>query len=362
MQHWLLNRGIRLTDFVQHSLVDGDRLVETVDGARTGVEQVSNRIKLPLAVDEQVRALRQVMTDQSVVVFAGTPLPRAVGIAEVNLHTHVVRQLGMARHILSLVVGQGLAHGLSNAAQVGRETLQHRGSRRIDQLDQHHQARTAFEQYTHSRAVARPLDEIALPVAGEFPVIGLGRAHMDAQQVGHLAPAVLAPPACHALGLCTAQTGEQLLAQLAFLHGIDAGVDGFVRDGAEGFIEPHKLQCACDLQGRPTLRQEVLNDTEKHGVAGQLGAFAAFEASALFKHTGCAGDVYARGIGRQRWSIRPRAKARQFAGDGRKRTAQRQSDLSCRAVARLHHHDRRTCFSRHFFVILADRGTSPAGC
>jgi hypothetical protein len=55
---------------------------------------------------------------------------------------------------------------------------------------------------------------------------------------------------------------------------------------------PHKLQCACDLQGRPTLREEVLYDTEEHGVAGQLGAFAAFEASALCKQTGCAGVVF----------------------------------------------------------------------
>ena len=85
-----------MTDFVQHSLVDGDWRVETVDGACTGVEQVGNRIKLPLAVDGQIRALGKVLADQSVGVLAGTPLPWVLGIAEVNLHTRVVRQLGIA--------------------------------------------------------------------------------------------------------------------------------------------------------------------------------------------------------------------------------------------------------------------------
>ncbi len=358
----LLNGGTGLIEFVQHGLVDGDGRVEPMDGSRAGVEQVGNGIELLLAVHGQVRALGQVLADQSVGVLAGAPLPRAVRITEVHHHTRVGCQLSVARHLLALVVGQRLAHGFGDAAQFGREALQCRGGRRIGQLDQHHQSGTALEQYTHGRAVTRPLDEIALPVAGKGPVAGFGRAHMDAQQIGHLTPAILAPAARHALGLGPTQTGDQVLAQLTLGHGVDAGVDALVGDGALGFIGPHELECARDLRGRPTPRQEVLDHTEEHGVAGQFGAFATLEASAPGTQAGGAGVVLSRRTGHCRRTIWPGRKARQFSGDGRRGSAQRQGDLPRRAVVRLHHHDRRPFFGRQLFVVLAHQGTLPGGC
>ena len=351
-----------MIELVQHGLVDADGRVEAVDGARAVVEQVGNRIELLLAVHRQVCALGQELTDQPVGVLAGATLPRAVRVTEVHHHARVGRQLSMARHLLALVVGQGLAHRLSNAAQLGRESLQRRGGRGIGQLDQHHQTRAALDQYTHGRAVARALDEIALPVAGEGPVVGLGWAHMNAQQIGHLSPAILAPAARHALGCGPAQTSDQVFAQLAFGHGVDAGVDGFVRYGALGFIGPHELECARDLRGRPSLGQEMLYDTKEHGVGGQFGALAAFEASPPGTQASGAGVIGSRGVGRRCRAIRPGAKAFEFAGDGRRCAVQGQRDLARRAVVCLHHHDRCSFFSRELFVVLAHRGTLPVGC
>ena len=72
---------------------------------------------------------------------------------------------------------------------------------------------------------------------------------MDAQQIGHLAPAVLAPAAWHALGLGATQTGDQVFAQLDFGHGVDVGVDDFVRDGVLRFMGPLAFEFARDLRG-----------------------------------------------------------------------------------------------------------------
>ena len=54
-----------MIELVQHGLVDDDRRVEAVDGARAVVEQVGNRIELLLAVHRQVCALGQELSKRS---------------------------------------------------------------------------------------------------------------------------------------------------------------------------------------------------------------------------------------------------------------------------------------------------------
>ena len=104
----LLNGGTGLIEFVQHGLVDGDGRVEPMDGSRAGVEQVGNGIELLLAVHGQVRALGQVLADQSVGVLAGAPLPRAVRVTEVNGYACFLSDLSMVRHFPSLVISHAL--------------------------------------------------------------------------------------------------------------------------------------------------------------------------------------------------------------------------------------------------------------
>ena len=350
-----------MSEFVQHGLVYADGRVEAVDGARAVVEQVGNRIVLLLAVHRKVRALGQVLAAQAVGVRAGAALPGAVRVTEVHHYACVGSQIVMARHLLALVVGQGLAHRLDDVAQPGREALQRRGRRRIGQLDQHHQARAAFDQYAHRRTVAFVLDEFALKVAVEGVVTGLGRAHMDAQQIGYLASAPFSPAARHAISFGTAQTGDQLFAQLTLGHGIDAGVDALVRDSTLGFVGPQAFEYPRDLRGRPPPGQKVLNHAEEQMSVASLDYLRRLKRSHRARRTAAEDVVLDWSDSYQRRSIRPVGKACQFTCDRRGRPVQRAGLVARRAVAGLHHHDRCSLFRGEFFVVASHRATYRLG-
>ena len=66
-------------------------------------------------------------------------------------------------------------------------------------------------------------------MARKLPVSDFGRAHMNAQQVGHLPAPVLAPGAWPAFGPSPAQTGHELTLELASGLDIDDIINGFVR-------------------------------------------------------------------------------------------------------------------------------------
>ncbi len=73
-----------------------------------------------------------------------------------------------------------------------------------------------------------PIDEVSLPVAGDGPVAGLGRALGDIDHPHYLRPFGTRPRGRRAEPPRT-QAGGQLLAQLAFGLDVDGLVDGFVR-------------------------------------------------------------------------------------------------------------------------------------
>src|SRR5918994_3511018 len=54
--------------------------------SRPPVELTGDRVEVVLVVDRQVGALGEVLPQQPVGVLVAAPLPRAVGIAEVDLH------------------------------------------------------------------------------------------------------------------------------------------------------------------------------------------------------------------------------------------------------------------------------------
>ncbi len=330
-----------LGDPLQHGLVDSDRWVEAVDGARAAVEPVGDRIELLLAVDRQVRTLGQVLAQQAVDILATAPLPRTARVAEVDPDAGGLRQLGVARHFLAAVVGEGLSHRLGNAAQLGGEALQGRGCGGVLELGQQHQTRAALHQHAHRRAVGRPLEEVAFPVPGEGPLVGLGRTQVDAHSVGQLTTPVLATRARHALGLRTPQTGDEFLAQLAARHRVDAVVDGLVRDAAIQIVGPHALECAGNLGRRPALQQEVVHHAEEHAVFGQLGVASALEAHRASTRAGCprivgAAAAACRHEGR---ALRPLQRSPDLARDRRRRASQRAGNAACRAALLQQDHD-----------------------
>lgn len=195
------------------------------------VDFIGDGVQLFLAVARQIGAFGQVLANQPVGVLIAATLPWAVRIAKVHGHARVDGQLFVQRHLFALVVGERLAQGLRNGAQLVREGLQHigcAGGLGMWQLDQHEQSAGTLDQSAHGTGVALAFDEIALPVTWKLAVLDLGWAHMDAEHVGNLPTPVLAPAARCALVAGLAQVGDQFLAQLAHRLGVDAVVDGFV--------------------------------------------------------------------------------------------------------------------------------------
>lgn len=77
--------------------------------ARAGIETPSNVIELALVMHAQVRSLGQVLPDQAIGVLVDSALPGAVRVRKVDFQSCALGQLFVQRHLLALVVGQGLA-------------------------------------------------------------------------------------------------------------------------------------------------------------------------------------------------------------------------------------------------------------
>jgi hypothetical protein len=110
-----------------------DKVPEGLNGAapvqrlaRPVVQKVGNRVERHLVVDGQVRALRKYSAQQGVGVLASAPLPRAVRVAEVPAHVGGICQVTMSNHLPALVVGERLAHRLSDLVELEGEGRQGR--------------------------------------------------------------------------------------------------------------------------------------------------------------------------------------------------------------------------------------------
>lgn len=250
--------------------------------ARSVVDLVGNGIELLLAVAAQIRALGQVLAHQAVDVLVGAPLPGAVRVAEVHRNAGVGRQLLVARHLQALVVGQSLAHWLSNAIELVREGLQHAGrAGRLGgrQLDQHQQPAGALDQRAHGAGVARPLDQVTLPVAGELALGHLGWAHVNAEHVRDLPAPILAFAARGAFVSGLTQAGYQLALELAHGLGVDAVVDGLVRHAVRVALGVDARQCQGNLLGRPAQTQAMAHHAEQHALSIELASRASQHAT-----------------------------------------------------------------------------------
>ena len=219
-----------------------ERSSPVVSSARSGVHAVGYGVEFVLRVDRPIGALGQVLTQQPVGVLAGTALPRAVRVAEIDPHAGGSGQVCMARHLLALVVGQALAHGQWDRIQLGSEARQCRSGSGVMHARQQHQAARTLDQHARRELVAGALDEVAFPVPWHHAVIYLGRAHVDVDHVGDLPAPVGAAAARQPRAATLPQAGQELAAQLAPGLGIDGGVDGFVGHVALGLAGEHALE------------------------------------------------------------------------------------------------------------------------
>ena len=118
MQHLSVNSARGLIKTLHHGPVDTDRWEVAMDRAWPLVETFSDRIELLLAVDGQVRALGEVLAQETVGVLAGSPLPGAMGVAEVDRDPGLGGQLGMARRLcpswaITMIVARSSADSCS---------------------------------------------------------------------------------------------------------------------------------------------------------------------------------------------------------------------------------------------------------
>ena len=145
----------------------------------------------------QIQPLRQVLTDQAVGILVGRPLPGTVRISEIDVDLQPLGQQLVARHLLALIVGQRLSHTRWDVAELAGEGLEGGFGGAIAQLRHQQVTALALDQGADCTAVARALDQIALPVARDEAC-----RHFDGPQVyrGHvrqLATSILAPGAGH---------------------------------------------------------------------------------------------------------------------------------------------------------------------
>src|SRR3954470_10535036 len=148
----------------------------------------------------------QVLAQQAIGVLVGAALPRRMRVGKVDPQACERGQLAMAGHLLALIIGQGEAQRCRHRQQAGGEAIACRLGFGVRQLDQDQLAAGALNQRADRRAVAGPLDQIALPMSGHQASLHLRRAFAD--DVADPAPpfAIPGPPA--ALRLALTQAGE----------------------------------------------------------------------------------------------------------------------------------------------------------
>lgn len=247
--------GVVLVGNCRHDVVHGLTGAALVDsGAWSVIQQVGDGVQVFLAVERHVGAFGQELSQQSVGVLAGTALPGTARIADAHAHVGLACQLSAPGHLTSSVVGQCLAKGRTELAQLGGKVG--RAGRRVRHA-RHQQARAALDQHTHRGFVASSLEQVAFPVAWHQPVIDFGRAHVDAHLLGQPASPALARQARLACAAALAQAGQQRLAQFAFGVHLDGVVDRLLRDVQFASRNPHALECPRDLLRRPISAQRV---------------------------------------------------------------------------------------------------------
>lgn len=352
-----------LTDLFQYGFVDAARRVVAVDGGWPVVVLIGYRIELRSAVNRQIRPFGEVLPDRPIDILETAAMPWAVRVSEVPTDSRVSPQLHIPGQLIALVVRQRLAHRFCNAAQLGRKAFQGRCGRGVRQFGRHHQARSALHQHAHSRPFARSFDEVAFPLPGKSPVVGLRWPHMDAKHFRQLYPAVFSPGPRHALALGSAQAGNLVIAQFPLRHVIDTVVNGLVREGAMRGFRPHALECARDLRRRPLLRQKVVHQAKEHGAHRQLGATTGFEALAVSPQTNSASIVGKLRCRHKSRTVLTSGKALEFTCDGRSRAIQGEFNVPRRAFLICHHHHRGSLSWGEFFVMDSHSSTSlDGGC
>ena len=93
--------------------------------SRPPVDLSSDSVELGLGVDREVGALREVLAQEAVGVLVAAPLPRAVGVAEVDLDAGVDGEACVLGHLLAAIPGEGTPQLRGKLQDLGGESGAH---------------------------------------------------------------------------------------------------------------------------------------------------------------------------------------------------------------------------------------------
>ena len=262
--------------------------METFPRAR--VQAMGDGVQLALRVARQVRPLGEVLAQQPVRVFIGAALPRAIRIGNEDLDRESRCQALVLGPLVAPIIGQGFAQQRGHMPELVREALTGTPCIRPLHPCQEDQARRPRHQGPDGRAIASPLDQGALPVAGHRAGRDLGGALGQRRHVGDLA-ASIGPPRPRAACLARlTQRRQQFAAPGSAGQHRQAPIDGLGREVFPHVVRIRALETSGNLLGRAALRQMRPHILPQPGIQEFAGS------PWLARPTGCSRVCRARAI------------------------------------------------------------------
>ena len=198
--------------------------------SRTRVEFVGDGRQLGLSEGVEVGAFRKILPKQAVRIFVTAALPRAVRIAEEDLHVRVDSESGVFGHLFALVPGEASPQFLGELLHLLCQRLAHvLGTSSEGQGQQHDESTSPLHQSSDGRLAVLPDDEVALPMPRDGAISRFRRSVGNHRHVAHAAPLNVAPMRLPPDSPCAQIRGEFIPQRPARLDE-ERLVDGLVRD------------------------------------------------------------------------------------------------------------------------------------
>jgi len=152
--------------------------------SRASVELPGHRGEIGACVGAKVRTSREVLTKQTIGVLAAATLPRAVRVAEVDIDVGVDGETDVLGHLFPLVPRQRAPKVRGELGKLpGQRTPHVLSGASVGQVHQHKIAAPAFDHSPDRRASTLSDDQVALPMARNGAVGGLGGTVADHDHV-----------------------------------------------------------------------------------------------------------------------------------------------------------------------------------
>ena len=237
---------------------------QAFSGAR--VEAMGDGVQRALRVARQVRALRQVLAQQSVRVLIGAALPGAVRIGEDDLARKPLGQRLVFSPLFPAIIRQGVPQPRRHMPEFLGEALA--GTRGICPVHrgQEHQAGGPRHQGADRRAIASALDPVAFPVAGHRAGRDLGRTLIYRRHVGNLAASIGSSRPRAAGRARLTQRRQQFAAQGSAGQHLAPHIDRLGRELFAHVVRIRVSESSGNLLRRAALRQLCLDILPQPGI------------------------------------------------------------------------------------------------